>query len=59
MRGRRRSVGQVFAWPLFLALAGLTGLVLGLTGDGWRDAMAVLLLGLPLIAIAVGWHRRS
>lgn len=50
---RKRSVGtRVFACPLALFVATATGLVLGLTGEGWRDAAAWLLLGsVPAVII--------
>ena len=56
---RRRTIGQIFAVPLLLALATLVGLVVGLTGGGTRDLLAWLLLILPLAAIAWAWARRS
>ena len=55
----RRSSAQVFAVPAALAAASLVGLVAGLTGDGLRDGLAWLLLGLPLVALALAWARRS
>lgn len=50
---------STFAVPIALALLSLAGLVLALTGDGWRDALAWAALSVP--AIAVGWAaaRRS
>ena len=59
-RTARRSLAQVFAVPLALLVASLAGLVIGLTGDGWRDLVASLLLALPLLAAARAWarHRR-
>lgn len=45
--------------PLALASASLLGLILGLTGDGWRDSVAAFLLLLPLAAFARNWWRRS
>jgi hypothetical protein len=45
-------MARVFAWPLALFAATVIGLVLGLTGEGWRDAAAWLLLGsVPAIII--------
>lgn len=41
-----------FAIPLLLALLSLGGLILALTGDGWRDHLSWALLGLPVIAVA-------
>lgn len=49
----RRSTRRIFAIPLLIALATLAGLILGLTGEGWRDGAAWLLVGLaPFIIIA-------
>ena len=54
---KRRRLAAIFAAPLLLALASLAGLVVALTGDGWRDAAAWLGLGLP--ALAVAWAMRA
>lgn len=56
---RQRSLAQVFAVPLTLAVTILGGLVVGLSGEGARDALAWLLLAPPLIAFAVAWARRA
>lgn len=52
-----QRAGAILAVPL--ALAGLTvaGLALGLTGDGWRNFLACLLAGLPLVVLARAWAR--
>ena len=47
----------IFAVPLLLALASLVGLVVALTGDGWRDAISWALLAIPILA--VGWAMRA
>ena len=39
--------------PIALALASVVGLLAALTGDGWRDALSWIALGLPVAA--VGW----
>lgn len=49
---------STFAVPLVLAIASLVGLVAALTGDGWRNALSWLGLGLPIAAIAWGWRVR-
>ena len=49
---------STFAVPLVLAIASLVGLVAALTGDGWRNALSWLGLGLPVVAIAWGWRGR-
>lgn len=47
------SLRKIFAVPLLLAVLSVGGLIVALTGDGWRDAAAWLALGLPVLA--VGW----
>ncbi len=54
-----QSVSRIFWLPMLLALGSLAGLVLGLTGDGWRDAVSALLLLLPLAAFVYSWRRRA
>ncbi len=54
----RRAPG-VLAMPALLLVASLTGLILGLTGDGWRDVAASLLLALPVVIFLRSWLRRS
>ncbi|MCR5872571.1 MULTISPECIES: hypothetical protein [unclassified Sphingomonas] len=54
-----RGAGSVLAAPVFLLVTSLAGLVLGLTGDGWRDIAASLLLALPVLTFLRGWLRRS
>lgn len=44
---------STFAIPALIALATVFGLVLALTGGGWRDAAAWIALGTPVAA--VGW----
>ena len=55
---RRNSNARVFAWPLLIGLASLLGLVLGLTGDGFRDLACWVLLGLAPLVITVALLRR-
>ena len=47
----------IFAVPLLLALVSIVGLVVALTGDGWRDAVSWALLALPILA--AGWAMRA
>lgn len=54
-----RSLARVFAVPLLLLAASLAGLIIGLMGDGWTDWASAALLLLPLLALAVAWHRRG
>lgn len=58
-RQQPRSPLSVLAKPLALAALSIAGLLLGLTGDGWRDGLAVLLLALPLILFLTHWARGS
>ncbi|HEY1230677.1 MAG TPA: hypothetical protein VGF26_25495 [Ramlibacter sp.] len=45
---------QVWGMPILLGVLTAAGLVAGLLGDGWWDAVAVAGLGVP---VAVGvWH---
>ena len=45
-------------WPIpaALGIATVAGLVIALTGDGWRDAAAWIALAAPLAAL--GWAAR-
>lgn len=54
-----QSLRHIFLAPFILAVCGLTGLILGLTGDGWRDIAAWILLGLPLLFFVKHWRARS
>ena len=47
------SPGQLWFWPLVLALFTATGLLSALFSDGWGDVWAWLALAVPLLAI--GW----
>ncbi|WP_300973786.1 hypothetical protein [Sphingomonas sp. LHG3406-1] len=40
-----------FAIPALLALLSLAGLVVALTGEGWRDLVSWAALSAPLIAV--------
>ena len=53
----RNGLRATFAVPLLLALVSIVGLVVALTGDGWRDAISWVLLALPILA--VGWAMRA
>lgn len=54
---RRRGLRTIFAIPLLLGLASIAGLVVALTGDGWRDAAAWAALAIPVFA--VGWAMKA
>lgn len=44
---------RIFGVPLLLAVLSVAGLIVALTGDGWRDGASWLALGIPVLA--VGW----
>ena len=54
---RARPVAAIFAWPLAIFVFGIAGLVIALTGDGWRDAAAWAALLAPVLAVA--WAMRT
>ena len=54
---RQHNLSRVFAWPLAIAVASIIGLVIALTGDGWRDAASWAALAIPVLA--VGWAMRA
>lgn len=54
---RRLPLRAIFGWPLALFLLGLAGLVVALTGDGWRDAASWAALALPVATVA--WAMRA
>lgn len=54
---RSRSLTAIFGAPLAISITGLAGLVIALTGDGWRDAAAWVALALPLAVIV--WAMRT
>ncbi len=54
-----QSLGRIFMVPLIIAALGLTGLILGLTGDGWRDNIAWALVGLPILFFVRDWRNRA
>jgi len=49
----RRRLRDIFAAPLALGVSSSIALVIALTGDGWRDGIAWVGLGAPVLA--VGW----
>lgn len=54
---RRRGLRSIFAIPLLLALVSVAGLVVALTGDGWRDAASWAALAIPVLA--AGWAMKA
>ena len=55
---RHRGMVAIFAAPLLIALVTIGGLIVALTGDGWRDHVAWAALVLPLGAFAWAFSRR-
>lgn len=53
MKRPPQSLGQILAAPLVIAATSVAGLVLALTGDGWRDALSWEALAAPVLA--AGW----
>ena len=49
-------IRSTFALPALIAVVSLIGLVAALTGDGWRDMLSWVSLGLPVAAVA--WAMR-
>ena len=44
-----RSLTQIFAAPLVIAIVSTVGLISALVGDGWWDAVSWVALGLPVL----------
>jgi hypothetical protein len=54
-----RSLAQIFAAPLVIAVLSTVGLISALVGDGWWDAVSWAALGLPvLLYFGFVWRRR-
>lgn len=50
---------STFALPALVASVSLAGLILGLSGDGWRDGVSWAALSVPVFAILwAAWARR-
>lgn len=52
-------IRSIFALPAILAVLSLVGLIVALTGDGWRDLASWIALSLPLIAVFWAVLRQS
>ena len=50
---------RILGVPTALALGSLAGLVLGLTGHGWRDLVSVMLLLIPVLLFVWFWQHRA
>jgi len=44
-------IRSTFAMPVLLAVLSLTGLVVALTGEGWRDIVSSAALSAPVLAV--------
>ncbi|MBR0893505.1 hypothetical protein JQ616_00980 [Bradyrhizobium tropiciagri] len=54
-----RSLTEIFAAPLVIAIVSTVGLISALVGDGWWDAVSWVALGLPVLLYLVFiWRRR-
>ena len=53
-----RSLSQIFAAPLVIAIVSTVGLISALVGDGWWDAVSWVALGLPVLLYLVFIWRR-
>ena len=54
----RRSLGQVYLWPLVIGVASVLGLVSALVSDGIGDALSWALLAVPVAVGLIQWQRR-
>lgn len=57
MKPDHQSLWSIFAAPIAIAVFSAIGLVAALTGDGWRDAISWLALGVPVAAVV--WALKS
>ncbi len=55
---RSRSLAAIFGVPLAILVTGLAGLVIALTGDGWRDGAAWAALAVPIAAVVWAMRKR-
>ncbi len=52
LRAPRRTLAQIFAWPLVIGVLSTVGLVSALVGDGVWDGLSWLTLFLPILLYA-------
>jgi hypothetical protein len=45
-------IRSTFGLPILIALLSLAGLLLALTGEGWRDGLSWAALSAPMLAVA-------
>ncbi|MFV3073843.1 hypothetical protein [Niveispirillum fermenti] len=59
-RQGRQSLAAIFLAPTLIAIASTIGLIAALTGDGLRDLVSWITLGIPVLVVAWAlWARRS
>ncbi|MBR0820608.1 hypothetical protein [Bradyrhizobium liaoningense] len=59
-RATHRTLMQIFAAPLVVAIVSTAGLISALVGDGWWDAVSWTALGvLPLLYLMFIWRRKT
>lgn len=44
-----RPLSEIFFWPLVIGTASMLGLISALIGDGIRDVVSWVLLGIPIV----------
>ncbi|HKY01771.1 MAG TPA: hypothetical protein VJM53_04390 [Burkholderiales bacterium] len=54
----RRTLGQVFRWPILLAILSAAGLLSALIGNDFYDAISWALLAAPVSAGIYYWFVR-
>lgn len=52
-------IRSTFMLPAGIAAASVLGLVIALTGDGWRDAVSWISLALPIAAVCWALRRSA
>ena len=55
----RKSLRDVFAWPLLLAIASLIGLISALIGDDLWDGLSWAMLAAPVLVMMWYGFRRA
>ena len=58
-RGGRRGLTTIFAIPAIIAVISIVGLVSALTGDGARNILSWIGLGIPVLVALWAWWRRE
>lgn len=58
-RSRRQSTFSIFQMPTLIAALSLIGLISALTGDGVRDLVSWITLGVPVLTVVWAMRRRG